>query len=38
MGNSTQYSVTTYMGKKSEKRINICMYVYKHIFTHIQHN
>ena len=25
MGNSTQYSVMTYMGKESKKKVNICI-------------
>ena len=26
-GDSTQYSIITYMGKESEKRINACVYI-----------
>ena len=26
MGNSTQYSVMTYMGKESKKKVDICIY------------
>ena len=27
-GNSTQYSLMTYIGKEYKKRVDICMYMY----------